>query len=71
MIKWTDNADTAIPLTEWKRLADKLVTLPEEFKVHPLVQKVYTDRAAMGRGEVNVDWGMGEAMAFASLLASG
>ena len=69
--KWTDNADTAIPLTEWKRLADKLVTLPEEFKVHPLVQKVYTDRAAMGRGEANVDWGMGEAMAFASLLASG
>jgi 2-oxoglutarate dehydrogenase E1 component len=25
----------------------------------------------MGRGEVNVDWGMGEAMAFASLVASG
>jgi len=69
--KWTDHADTAIPLSEWKRLADKLVTLPAEFKVHPLVQKVYTDRAAMGRGEINVDWGMGEAMAFASLLASG
>ncbi|NDB09633.1 MAG: 2-oxoglutarate dehydrogenase E1 component, partial [Burkholderiaceae bacterium] len=69
--KWTDQADTAIPLTEWKRLADRLTTIPESFKVHPLVQKVYTDRAAMGRGEINVDWGMGEAMAFASLLASG
>jgi 2-oxoglutarate dehydrogenase E1 component len=69
--KWTDHADTAIPLSEWKRLADKLISLPAEFKVHPLVQKVYTDRAAMGRGEINVDWGMGEAMAFASLLASG
>jgi len=22
--KWTDSADTAIPLTEWKRLAEKL-----------------------------------------------
>jgi 2-oxoglutarate dehydrogenase E1 component len=69
--KWTDQADTAIPLTEWKRLAEKLTTIPESFKIHPLVQKVYTDRAAMGRGEINVDWGMGEAMAFASLLASG
>jgi 2-oxoglutarate dehydrogenase E1 component len=69
--KWTDHADTAIPLSEWKRLADKLSTLPGDFKAHPLVQKVYTDRAAMGRGEINVDWGMGEAMAFASLLASG
>jgi len=36
-----------------------------------LVKKVYDDRAAMGRGEVNVDWGMGEHMAFASLVASG
>ena len=36
-----------------------------------LVKKVYDDRAAMGRGEINVDWGMGEHMAFASLVASG
>ena len=39
--------------------------------MHPLVKKVLDDRAAMGRGEVNVDWGMGEHMAFASLVASG
>jgi 2-oxoglutarate dehydrogenase E1 component len=69
--KWTDEADTAIPLTEWKRLAEKISTIPEGFKAHPLVAKVYNDRAAMGRGEVNVDWGMGEHMAFASLVASG
>ncbi len=69
--KWTDEADTAIPLTEWKRLAEKISTIPEGFKAHPLVAKVYNDRAAMGRGEVNIDWGMGEHMAFASLVASG
>ncbi len=38
---------------------------------HSLVKKVYDDRAAMGRGEHPVDWGMGEHMAFASLVASG
>ncbi len=69
--KWTDEADTAIPLTEWKRLAEKISTIPEGFKAHPLVAKVYNDRAAMGRGEVSIDWGMGEHMAFASLVASG
>ncbi|QWD61585.1 2-oxoglutarate dehydrogenase E1 component [Polynucleobacter sp. MWH-UH25E] len=69
--KWTDEADTAIPLTEWKRLSEKISTIPENFKAHPLVAKVYNDRAAMGRGEINVDWGMGEHMAFASLVASG
>ncbi len=69
--KWTDEADTSIPLTEWKRLAEKISTIPEGFKAHPLVAKVYNDRAAMGRGETNIDWGMGEHMAFASLVASG
>ncbi|MFG6414835.1 2-oxoglutarate dehydrogenase E1 component [Roseateles sp. DC23W] len=69
--KWTDSCDTAIPVTEWKRLAEKLTTLPKEFAPHNLVAKLYNDRAAMGRGETNVDWGMGESMAFASLVASG
>lgn len=69
--KWTDHADTAIPLAEWKRLAEKITHIPSGFKVHPLVENVLKNRAAMGRGEMNVDWGMGEHMAFASLLESG
>ncbi len=69
--KWTDAGDTAIPTSEWKRLAEKITTVPEGFTVHSLVKKVLDDRAAMGRGEINVDWGMGEHMAFASLVASG
>ncbi|KGH24087.1 2-oxoglutarate dehydrogenase [Comamonas testosteroni] len=68
---WTDAGDTAIPLTEWKRLAEKITTLPASVNPHALVKKVYDDRAAMGRGDVNVDWGMGETMAFGSLVASG
>lgn len=69
--KWTDAAETAIPLSEWKRLSEKITTLPDSVTAHQLVKKVYADRAAMGRGEINVDWGMGEHMAFASLVASG
>ncbi len=69
--KWTDVGDTAIPLSEWRRLAEKITTIPASVTPHALVRKVYDDRAAMGRGEIPVDWGMGEHMAFASLLASG
>ena len=69
--KWTDSADTALPMAEIKRLAERITTVPGNFKVHPLVEKVLADRAAMGRGEINVDWGMGEHLAFASLVASG
>ena len=69
--KWTDAGDTAIPMAEWKRLAEKVSTIPETVTAHQLVKKVYDDRAAMGRGDIPVDWGMGEHMAFASLVASG
>ncbi len=69
--KWTDSCDTAVPVTEWKRLAERITTLPEGYAAHNLVQKLLNDRASMGRGEINVDWGMGEHMAFASLVASG
>ncbi|MFZ3083207.1 2-oxoglutarate dehydrogenase E1 component [Rhodoferax ferrireducens] len=69
--KWTDAAETAIPLGEWKRLAEKITTIPASVTPHNLVRKVYEDRAAMGRGDLPVDWGMGEHMAFASLVASG
>jgi 2-oxoglutarate dehydrogenase E1 component len=69
--KWTDTGDTAIPMAEWKRLAEKITTIPASVTPHQLVKKVYDDRAAMGRGDIPVDWGMGEHMAFASLVASG
>ncbi len=52
-------------------MAERLTTIPPTVTPHALVKKVYDDRAAMGRGEIPVDWGMGESMAFASLVASG
>ncbi len=69
--KWSDGGDTGIPMAEWKRLAEKITTIPSTVTPHQLVKKVYDDRAAMGRGDTPVDWGMGEHMAFASLVASG
>ncbi|CBW74978.1 2-oxoglutarate dehydrogenase E1 component (EC 1.2.4.2) [Mycetohabitans rhizoxinica HKI 454] len=69
--KWTDAADTAVPLAELKRLAERITTIPENFKLHPLVERVVNDRRKMGAGEQPLDWGMGEHLAFASLVASG
>ncbi|MCE2680454.1 MAG: 2-oxoglutarate dehydrogenase E1 component [Burkholderiales bacterium] len=69
--KWTDAADTAVPLAELKRLSERITTIPENFKLHPLVERVVNDRRKMGLGEIPVDWGMGEHLAFASLVSSG
>ncbi|MBW7924345.1 MAG: 2-oxoglutarate dehydrogenase E1 component [Burkholderiaceae bacterium] len=69
--KWTDSAETAVPMAELRRLGEKITTVPQSFKLHPLVERVINDRRAMAEGEHPLDWGMGEHMAFASLLASG
>jgi 2-oxoglutarate dehydrogenase E1 component len=69
--KWTDAADTGVPLAELKRLGQRITTIPEKFKLHPLVEKVVNDRRNMIEGKQALDWGMGEHLAFASLVSSG
>ncbi len=69
--KWTDHADTGVPLAELTRIGEKLTQVPDGFTVHPLVKKLLGDRLAMARGEHPVDWGMGEHLAFATLVANG
>jgi len=69
--KWTQKVDTAVPLTELKVLADKLTAVPPEFKLHPRVEKVIADRRQMGQGQLPLDWGMAENLAYAALLKDG
>jgi len=69
--KWTDAADTSVPKTELRRIAARITTVPEGFKLHPLVEKVIADRRAMAAGDLPIDWGMGEHLGFATLLSSG
>ena len=69
--KWTDAADTAVPMAELKRIGDRITSIPDDFNLHPIVQRVINDRRKMAQGELNLDWGMGEHLAFATLVASG
>lgn len=68
---YTDAAKTGIPMTELKRLAERLVNVPANFTLHPRVKKIIEDRALMAQGEALVDWGMGENLAYAGLVAQG
>ncbi|MCZ7564104.1 MAG: 2-oxoglutarate dehydrogenase E1 component [Burkholderiales bacterium] len=69
--KWTDQADTSVPLDELKRLAERVTAVPENLKLHPAVERVIVARREMGKGKKMLDWGMGETLAYASLLVSG
>ncbi|HRE19014.1 MAG TPA: 2-oxoglutarate dehydrogenase E1 component, partial [Rhodocyclaceae bacterium] len=69
--KYIETVDTTVPLKEIKRLSERLTTLPEGFTLHSRVKKIIEDRRAMGEGKLPFDWGMGENLAYASLLVSG
>jgi 2-oxoglutarate dehydrogenase E1 component len=69
--KWTDAADTHVPLSELQRLAERLTAVPEGFKLHPTVARVIEARKQMAAGKLPVDWGMAETLAYGSLLANG
>ncbi len=58
-------------LEDLKELAHKISAVPEAYTLHPLVSKVVGNRREMADGVRPLDWGMGEHLAFASLLASG
>lgn len=50
----------------------KVVThLPENFKPHRAVKKVYEQRAQMIETGEGIDWAVAEALAFATLLVEG
>lgn len=69
--KWTDHADTAVPLAELQRIGERITTVPEGFEVHNLVKRLLDNRRAMARGEIEVDWGMAEHLAFGTLVSNG
>jgi 2-oxoglutarate dehydrogenase E1 component len=69
--KWTDAADTHVPLSELKRLSERVTAVPEGFKLHPTVARVIESRKQMADGKLPVDWGMAETLAYASLLSNG
>ncbi|PPE73037.1 2-oxoglutarate dehydrogenase E1 component [Solimonas fluminis] len=68
---WDTPTDTSVTRDQVQALSGKLLTLPEGFTLHPRVQKIYEDRARMAAGELPMDWGFAETMAYAANLNEG
>ncbi|MGA1193522.1 MAG: 2-oxoglutarate dehydrogenase E1 component [Kiritimatiellia bacterium] len=69
--KWRDSAETAAPIARIKRLGASLSSLPEDYELHPRVNKIYEDRVKMASGALPIDWGFAETMAYATLIEDG
>ena len=63
--------ETGLPADELSELTTRLTTYPADFHIHPKVKKLLEQRAEMGTGKRLVDYGMAEALAFASLVKTG
>jgi 2-oxoglutarate dehydrogenase E1 component len=63
---------TAVSREAIALVGDALTRVPPGFHLHPKLKKLIVEaRAAMAAGEKPCDWGMGEALAFGTLLAQG
>ncbi|MEF2276943.1 2-oxoglutarate dehydrogenase E1 component [Deinococcus sp. YIM 134068] len=69
--RWTDDTPTAVPQDRLTELGLKISQVPEGFQPHRGIARVLEARKAMSRGEQPLDWGMGEMLAYATLLVEG
>ena len=63
--------ETGLSTEELAELGTHLTTYPQGFHIHPKVKKLLEQRTEMAAGKRPVDYGMAEALAFASLVKTG
>ena len=68
---WREAADTCLSRDRIAALTTSMTRYPEAFELHRSVNKVIQDRRKMGHGELPLDWGYTETLAYAALVADG
>ena len=63
--------DTSVSEKVLQNVGKKITTVPEGLTIHRKLQSLLKDRRAMILGEKPIDWGMGEHLAFGTLLVEG
>jgi len=70
-VDWQEPTDTTITQEKLTQLGQALLTVPDGVELHPRVGKLMEGRRRMASGDQLVDWGMGETLAYASLVDAG
>jgi 2-oxoglutarate dehydrogenase E1 component len=68
---WTERVGGGGDLARLKALGERAVKYPAGFALHPRVAQVMANRTKMFRGEMPLDWGAAETLAYASILEEG
>jgi 2-oxoglutarate dehydrogenase E1 component len=70
-VNFSQAVRTRISTERVEELAAAITRVPEEHTLHPRVERIMSDRRRMAAGELPMDWGFAETMAYASLLTEG
>ena len=70
-VDWDEEVATALSTKRVAELSDAITRVPDEVKLHPRVARIMSDRKRMAGGDMAMDWGFAETMAYASLLTEG
>ncbi|TDJ26603.1 MAG: 2-oxoglutarate dehydrogenase E1 component [Gammaproteobacteria bacterium] len=68
---WNVPSDTRVDVAKFKDVSERLSRLPDGFVLQRQVQKIMEDRQKMTAGELPINWGHAEVMAYATLLDEG
>ncbi len=68
---WEQEADTGVSLERLRELGAGLCRMPDNVAPHGRAAKLLDERRKMIAGEVPLDWGMAENLAYASLVTAG
>jgi 2-oxoglutarate dehydrogenase E1 component len=68
---WSAPVPTGVRHEQLRELAAKLTTPPANITLHRQVAKIVQDRQKMAAGELPLDWGFAETLAYATLLMEG
>ena len=66
-----DTVETKLDKQRMQPLMEAMDSVPADIELHPRVAKIYEDRRKMAAGELPMDWGFAETLAYASLLTEG
>ena len=69
--KWWDETDTSITKKSITKLGKQISNTPENFNLGPQAAKIFKDRDQMTESKIDINWGYGEMLAYASLLEEG
>jgi 2-oxoglutarate dehydrogenase E1 component len=68
---WHERVQTGIDIKRLQSLGERITTFPAEITLQARVAQVYANRKKMIAGEMPLDWGCAETLAYASILEDG